>query len=125
GWLFTGFPWLYLGNSFTDTWLVGWAPIGGVLLLSLIGAATGVILLLLFSAIRLRHKISATVVAVVLRLCGIKLDTIDWTQHATDPLSLTMVLPALNPGEKLNSDILYDILMQLRLESLCHWNSDL
>jgi apolipoprotein N-acyltransferase len=40
GWLFTGFPWLLLGHSQTDTWLASYVPIGGTLLLSL---ATAVI----------------------------------------------------------------------------------
>ena len=30
-WLFTGFPWLYVGYTQTDSWLVGWASILGVL----------------------------------------------------------------------------------------------
>jgi apolipoprotein N-acyltransferase len=38
GWIFTGFPWLYAGYAHTDTWLNGWAPIGGVLWLSFINA---------------------------------------------------------------------------------------
>lgn len=41
GWFLSGFPWLSLGYSQTDSWLVGLAPIGGVHLLSfalLVGA---------------------------------------------------------------------------------------
>ncbi len=41
GWFLSGFPWLSLGYSQTDTWLAGLAPVGGVHLLSaalLIGA---------------------------------------------------------------------------------------
>ena len=37
-WIFTGFPWLYAGYIHTDTWLSGWAPIGGVMWLSFITA---------------------------------------------------------------------------------------
>lgn len=37
-WLFTGFPWLLLGHSQVDTWLAGYVPIGGNLLLSLVTA---------------------------------------------------------------------------------------
>ena len=38
GWLFTGFPWLFIGHSQTDTWLASYVPIGGALLLSLVTA---------------------------------------------------------------------------------------
>ncbi|BFM08482.1 apolipoprotein N-acyltransferase [Halioxenophilus aromaticivorans] len=40
GWLLTGFPWLYLGYSQLNTWLAGFAPVGGVLLVSLMLAIT-------------------------------------------------------------------------------------
>jgi apolipoprotein N-acyltransferase len=44
-WLLTGFPWLFAGYSHTDTWLNGWAPIGGIYLLSyfcgVLGSACG------------------------------------------------------------------------------------
>ena len=36
GWFLSGFGWLSLGYSQTDTWLAGWAPVGGVYLLSLL-----------------------------------------------------------------------------------------
>lgn len=41
GWLFTGFPWAQVGHIWIDTGLLGWASLGGALLLSgatLIGA---------------------------------------------------------------------------------------
>ena len=46
GWLFTGFPWLYLGYAHVGTWIAGWAPIIGVFGLSFICALTGTCLFL-------------------------------------------------------------------------------
>ncbi len=34
GWLFTGFGWLGAGYSQTDSWLMGYAPLGGILAMS-------------------------------------------------------------------------------------------
>ena len=48
GWFLSGFPWMSLGYSQTDTWLAGLAPVGGVHLLSavlLVGAGALVTLL--------------------------------------------------------------------------------
>ncbi len=51
GWLFTGFPWLLLGHSQVDTWLAGYVPIGGNLLLSLVTAViAGAIVTILASS---------------------------------------------------------------------------
>ena len=43
-WIFTGFPWLFAGYAHTQTWLNGWAPVGGVLWLSFICALSAVVL---------------------------------------------------------------------------------
>jgi apolipoprotein N-acyltransferase len=40
-WLFTGFPWLLMGTAHVDSPLAGWAPVGGVYLLSLITVLSG------------------------------------------------------------------------------------
>ena len=47
GWFLSGFPWLSLGYSQTDTWLAGLAPLGGVHLLSLLLIAGGGALVML------------------------------------------------------------------------------
>lgn len=45
-----GFPWLLLGYSHTDTWLAGWAPLGGTLAVSFaVSLSAGLLWLLLRS----------------------------------------------------------------------------
>lgn len=50
GWLFTGFPWLYLGHSQIDTWFAHYAPIGGSLLVSWITAVVAGAIVTVFTA---------------------------------------------------------------------------
>ena len=67
GWFLSGFPWLSLGYSQTDTWLAGLAPVGGVHLLSaalLIGAGALVTLLEAARAPRARRGTGCTGAAV-------------------------------------------------------------
>lgn len=125
GWLFTGFPWLYLGNAFVDTWLAGWAPIGGVLLLSFIGAFSGAALIQLRQLPKAAISAGApTIVALSFWLAAIPLNKIEWTSPKK-PLAVGMIQPALTPSQKWNSDILYEILVQLRYQSEDLWNTDL
>ena len=54
-WLFTGFPWLYMGYALTDTPLSVFAPFGGVWLLSLYTVALGIAALSASSAVTAVH----------------------------------------------------------------------
>jgi apolipoprotein N-acyltransferase len=51
-WLLTGFPWLYIGYAHTDTSLGGYAPIGGVYLISFLSVASAQAALYLGSKLR-------------------------------------------------------------------------
>jgi len=79
GWFLSGFPWLSLGYSQTDTWLVGLAPIGGVHLLSaalLVGAGA---LVTLFHA-RGPLRAVALVALVLPWTLGLSLRNVEWTR---------------------------------------------
>ncbi len=63
GWLFTGFPWLLLGYTQTDTPLAALAPLGGVWLLSWLIALASGLLLAAFGA-DWRMRVAVAVLAV-------------------------------------------------------------
>ena len=124
GWVFTGFPWLYLGNGVIDTWLAGWAPVGGVLLLSLIASATGTVLVALTVSKTAKSALAVAGI-IAIWLAGLPLREVEWTEKRTEQLSLAMIQPALTPGQKWSNDLLYDILMLLRNQSAPYWGKDL
>ena len=65
GWLFTGFGWLAAGYSQTDTWLMGYAPVGGILAISFAVVVTaGGVLTLALGTLRERAAAAAVVLAV-------------------------------------------------------------
>src|SRR5690606_24454583 len=64
GWIFTGFPWLYLGYAHLDTPLAGWAPVIGVYGLSYLTAFTAAAILVAVDSRRVLQV--ATAAAVIL-----------------------------------------------------------
>jgi apolipoprotein N-acyltransferase len=99
GWFLTGFPWLSLGYSQTDTWLAGLAPVGGVPLVSLvllIGAGA------LLSLWRERGPVrAAALVALVLPwTVGLVLLDVEWTRPAGPARSVAIVQGAIRQDLK-------------------------
>ncbi len=65
GWLFTGFGWLGAGYSQTDSWLMGYAPLGGILAMSsAVLVSSGAIVTFALGALRERAAAGAVLVAV-------------------------------------------------------------
>lgn len=82
GWLFSGFPWLNLGSAMVDSPLIGWAPVGGVYLLSLLVMAT-------VSAL-LRPSVVSLLFVVLLGTSGLLLNTVDFTQAQGEPIPVAI-----------------------------------
>lgn len=94
GWFLSGFPWLALGYTQTDTWLAGFAPIGGVYTVSLAvtlcaGAVTGLVLG------NKNTRIAAASIIAVAWLVGLALHDREWTQPNGAPLSVAIVQGAV------------------------------
>lgn len=84
--LFTGFPWLLLGSGFVDSPLAGWAPIGGVYLLSLLVVFSGTLLITLL----IKRRLWAIGPLAVIWLTPVLLPT-QWTTPAEQSTSVAMV----------------------------------
>lgn len=131
-WLLTGFPWLYLGYAHLETWLSGWAPIGGVMSISFILMITSGVIAEIFlfakkeSALS-KIKISCSVIiALVFWLSGFLLQHIVWAKPDSTPISVGMVQPNLSQDIKLNwsEETVYQSLDQLKEQSKDLWKND-
>lgn len=99
GWFLSGFGWLSLGYSQTDSWLAGWAPIGGVYLISLLVAIMSGALAMWWLEGRRVAKI-AICALLVPWLVGALLERVEWTRAAGDPVGIAIVQGAIPQDEK-------------------------
>jgi apolipoprotein N-acyltransferase len=124
-WIFTGFPWLYAGYSHTDTWLNGWAPLGGVLLLSYLTALGAAVLAQLLQR-RFSPALGLSAALVVAAFFGgAKLQAINWTQAIDQQLSVALIQPNVDQKDKWAPLERNKILRQLLEQSEDHWGTDI
>lgn len=113
-WLFTGFPWLYLGYGLLDTPLAVFAPIGGVWLLSFYVVLCGTLAITFFK--RLNHPLQSAAVLVLLALpwVAIHLDEVpdQWTEVHDEPLTVMLVQANIPQQAKWRRDQLEGILQR-------------
>lgn len=98
GWFLSGFPWFAVGYSQVDAWLVGFAPLGGVFLVSLaVVLLAGAVRLACISKPVLRGL--AALVTVIVIGGGAGLHGVEWTD-AGSAIRIAMVQGNVRQDEK-------------------------
>ena len=91
-WLFTGFPWLFLGYAALDTPLAGLVPVAGVLGLSLVAALLAGAVAWLATRPSLRSGAAAAVVAAATTaMAAAAAAGQPWTERDGDPRSVALL----------------------------------
>jgi apolipoprotein N-acyltransferase len=124
GWFLSGFPWLSLGYSQTDSLLGAFAPLAGVYGIGWICAlGAGALAAVLVDRLAVRALAVATLFA-VFAAAGLAGDR-SWTEPAGEPLRAVMVQGAVGQDEKWLAAAL-EPTRQLYLElTRPHWGADL
>jgi apolipoprotein N-acyltransferase len=99
GWFLSGFSWLSLGYSQTDTWLAGFAPLVGVYGISALLLVSAGALAMLALGTR-RARLIAALVLVVPWLSGAGLRQISWTHASGAPVAVAVIQGAIPQDEK-------------------------
>jgi len=94
GWVLSGFPWLEVGYAHSDSPLAGFAPLGGVHLVTWVSMLTAGAAVALLRGTQ-KDKAAAAVIAVVAWTVGAGLWGRAWTRPAGEPVSVAIVQPAI------------------------------
>ncbi len=125
-WVLTGFPWLYLGYGYIETPLVSWAPVGGVLFVSLISAFISSALCILFlNSADQKIKLLSVITVAIFWAEGSALKSHEWTEPEGDPISVGIVQPNIPQELKWSPEFREPTLEILTLLSEDLWKNDL
>lgn len=99
GWFLSGFSWLSLGYSQTDSWLAGFAPVIGVYGISALLLVSAGALVALVLGTRRTRLIAATAL-IVPWLVGAALRQVSWTHVSGAPVSVAVIQGAIPQEQK-------------------------
>lgn len=119
-WLFTGFPWLYLGNAALDTPFQHLLPVGGVWLGSLAILITAMAL----AGVLLHRKLLALAFLPLPFLLG-SLSEHSWTTQLEEPIEVALVQPNIPQQIKWNPSFRTEILDKYARLSRPHQDTEL
>ncbi|PWQ94417.1 apolipoprotein N-acyltransferase [Leucothrix pacifica] len=130
GWLFTGFPWLYVGYSQIDTWFANFAPVGGVLIVSWVTAIISGSLVVLFATSNAnsspqRNRTIAATTVVVLIATAWSLSMKNWVVPQGEPLKISLIQANIEQDKKWLPENRVPSVERYMAMTRAHWNSDL
>ncbi len=123
-WLFTGFPWLYLGYSQWQTPLAGWAPVTGIYGLSLMLLASGAVIAYLLLGQRPVIKVVCAGALAAIWFGGAGLQTKPWTQPYQQSQTVALVQANIPQDRKWQPDFLQPTLERYQRLSEPAWDAD-
>jgi len=123
-WFLTGFTWLTVGFSQIDSPLSGFAPIGGVLLVSLLSALTAALLVLIIKGER-RQQVAAVITIALIWTTGGLLGGKEWTRASDKPMKVTLLQANIPQDQKWLPRMLKPTLEYYTGETMKHLDSDL
>ncbi len=124
GWILTGFPWLNIGTSQTDSILASFAPVVGdygITFIVCLIAST----ITLFITGNLKQRITGSIVLILVATSSLLLSDINWTNNSGEDISVTLVqgaIPQEIKWEPEQRQKTYEIYSSL---SKPFWSSDL
>jgi apolipoprotein N-acyltransferase len=124
-WIFTGFPWLFIGYSHTNTLLAGWAPVGGVLLLSLWSLLSSCLLIAWCQRrLPIQTLLRTSVLVTLIWATAYGLKYIPWTSPLDDEISVGLVQPNIHQNLRWTPE--YQKIIPERLQQLSEplWDND-
>ena len=123
GWAFSGFPWLLLGYSQIDGPLAGYAPVLGVLGVSL--TVTVIASLLSVAITNRRARIGALVIGIGVVVAGAVLKNHAWTPTDGPPARVALVQGAVPQAVKWQSRYRDQTIELYAALSAPHWGTEL
>ncbi|MGH8119937.1 MAG: apolipoprotein N-acyltransferase [Gammaproteobacteria bacterium] len=116
-WVFTGFPWLNLGYSQTDTALGAIAPVLGVYGISWLVCIMAALLIMLYQA-SLAGKFIATAALICIWAASTIMNKVDWTTPYGDEFRVALIQPSIKQSVKWEAEQKQRILdLQMSLTS--------
>jgi len=124
GWILTGFPWLNIGTSQTNSILVNFAPIIGDYGVSFITCIFAAATIKVFSYHK-KEKFLSALLLIIIPLTSLFLNKVDWTEHTGETLNVALVqgsIPQEIKWRPEQEEISFNIYTEL---SKSFWLSDL
>lgn len=123
-WMFTGFPWLSIGYTQTDTLLAAYASIAGVYGIGFIIALLSCALMLLFIS-TMKDKLIIISIATLCIVSAYVFHNIEWTNEKDKTISVALIQASIPQEQKWQQDMKYKTVEIYRDLTQEYWEQDL